>query len=61
MCSIVSVYAPFLVEIVVLIIARNPITKPALHRTMLSFKRRGVVDQVMVAVVEDIKSRPWQL
>ncbi len=29
-------------------------TKLALHRPRLSFKRRGTVDQVMAAVMEDI-------
>ncbi len=38
----------------VLIIVRNPLTNPELHISGLSFKRRGIIDQVMVAVMKDI-------
>ncbi len=50
----VSVHVSTVVVIMVLIIAKNPVTKPALNRTSLSFKRRGIVNQVIVSVVEDI-------
>ncbi len=49
---VMSVHVSTLMEIVVLIIAKNPVTKPELTR--LSFKRRGIVDQGMVTVVEDV-------
>ncbi len=51
---VVSVHAPTVVEIMVTIITRSPMTKPALHRTRLSFKGRGIIKHVMVAAVEDI-------
>ncbi len=50
----VLVYVSTVVEIVLLIIAKNPMTKPALHMTRLNFKRREIDDQMMVAVVEEI-------
>ncbi len=52
--TVMLVHTSIVVEIMVLIIVRNPVTKPALHRTRLSFKRREIVNQVMVAVMEDI-------
>ncbi len=42
------------VEIIVLIIAKNPVTKYALGKTRLSFKRKGIVNHVMIAVVKGI-------
>ncbi len=51
---VVSVHVSTLVEIMVSIISKSPLIKPALCRVRLSFKRRGVVNQVMVAVEEDI-------
>ncbi len=43
-----------LAKIKVLIIVRNLMTKPALCRTGLSFKWRGIVNQVIYTVMEDI-------
>ncbi len=50
---IVLVHA-FLAEIMILIIARNTMTKTALRRTRLSFERRGINDQEVVTVMEDV-------
>ncbi len=47
------VHASIVVEIMALIIVRNHMTKPALHRR-LSFKRRGIFNPVMVTVMEDV-------
>ncbi len=38
----------------VLIIAKNPVTKPALNKTRISFNRREIINQVMVTVEEDV-------
>ncbi len=51
---IVLVHASIVAKIIVSIIVRNPMTKPALHRKRLSFTRKGIVNQVMVAAMEDI-------
>ncbi len=51
---IMSVHFSTVVEIVVFIIPKNTMTKPALHRTRQSFKSSGIVFQVMVAVEEDV-------
>ncbi len=50
----VSLHVSNVVESMFLIISRNPVIKPVLCRTRLRFKRRGILDQVMDAVVEDI-------
>ncbi len=49
---VMSVYVTTVVEIMVLIIAKNSMTKLTLHRTR--FKRRGIFNQAMVTVVEDV-------
>ncbi len=51
---VMKVHTPTMMEIMVLIIVRNPITKPAFCRTRLSFMSKRIVDQVMIAVVENI-------
>ncbi len=38
----------------VFIIVRNPVTKLALHKAKLSFTKRGIINQVIVAVIEDV-------
>ncbi len=50
---VMLVHDSIVVEIMVLMIVRNPMTKPVLCKTGLSFKRRGIIDQVMVAVMKD--------
>ncbi len=47
-------HASIVVEIMVLIIVMNPVTKPTLQRIGLSFKRSRIINQVIVAVIEDI-------
>ncbi len=48
---VMSVNDANVVEIMVLIIARNPLSQSSLHRTELFFRRRGKVAYVMVAVL----------
>ncbi len=51
---VMLVHASIVVDIMVLIILWNRMTKPALCRTKQRFKRRGLVDQVVVEVMEDV-------
>ncbi len=51
---VVSLHVSTMVETMVSIIANNPMIKPTLHRTKLSFKRREIIDQVVGAALEDI-------
>ncbi len=51
---IVLVHTSIVVEIMVSDIVRNPVTRPKLCRTGLSFTRRGVVNQVIVTVTENV-------
>ncbi len=49
-----SVHVSTAVEIMDLISAKNPVTKTGLCKTKISFKKRGIINQVMVAVMEDV-------
>ncbi len=49
-----SLHVSTVVEIIESIIAEIQVTKPSLCRTELFFKRRGIIDQVMVLTVEGV-------
>ncbi len=48
------VHDSIVVEIRDLIIVKNHMTNTALRRTRLRFKRRGIIDKEIVAVMEDV-------
>jgi hypothetical protein len=51
---VVSMHTSIVVEIMALIVVTSLMIRIALHRTGLSLKKRGIVLQVVVAMVEDV-------